>query len=74
MNKELELIKNFNWSNLPSIDKWFKPHKVTVKIPEGNSFRSISAPISASTYTELEKRLERVKQLSPLHQKVKFQK
>ena len=61
-----------SWKTL-SAPKWFKPHKVTVKIPEENSYRTISAPISASTHTELEERLERVKQLSPLHQKVKFQ-
>lgn len=61
-----------SWETLYA-PKWFKPHKVIVKIPEGNSYRTISAPISASTHTELEERLERVKQLSPLHQKVKFQ-
>ena len=52
--------------------KWFKPHKVTVKILEGDSYRSISAPISAANYTELEQKLEQIKQLSSLHQKIKF--
>ena len=52
--------------------KWFKAHKVTVRIPEGDSYRSISAPISAANHTELEQRLEQIKQLSPLHQKIKF--
>lgn len=54
--------------------KWFKPHKVTVKISEEDSYRSISAPISASSHAELEQRLEQIKKLSPLHQRVKFQK
>ena len=52
--------------------KWFKPHKVTAKIPEGDSYRSISAPISASTNAELEERLERIRQISTLHQKIRF--
>ena len=52
--------------------KWFKAHKATVKIPDGDGFRSRSAPISASTNIELEKRLEQIRQISPLHQKVKF--
>ena len=46
---------------------------ITVKIPEGDSYRSISAPISASTHAELEQRLKRVKKLSPLHQRVRVQ-
>ena len=45
--------------------------KVIVKIPEGDSYRSISAPISASTNAELEQRLEQIKQIS-IHQKIKF--
>ena len=52
--------------------KWFKAHKVTARIPEGDSYRSISAPISAANHTELEQRIDRIKQLSPLHQKIKF--
>ena len=52
--------------------KWFKPHKVTVRIPEGNSYRSISAPISASADTELEERLEQIRQISSLHQRIRF--
>ncbi|MDJ0691510.1 MAG: hypothetical protein QNJ41_23780 [Xenococcaceae cyanobacterium MO_188.B32] len=53
--------------------KWFKPHKVIVRIPEGDKYRSISAPISAATHTELEQRLEKIKKLSPLHQRVRLQ-
>ena len=52
--------------------KWFKTHKVAARIPEGDSYRSMSAPISAANHTELEQRLEQVRQLSPLHQKIKF--
>lgn len=54
--------------------KWFKTYKVTVRIPEPeeDSYRSLSAPISAVTHTELEQRLERIKQISPLHQKIKL--
>jgi len=52
--------------------KWFKPHKVKVRIKEGDSFRSISVPISASNHIELEQRLEKIKQISSLHQKVKL--
>lgn len=52
--------------------KWFKPHKVTVKTLDGDGYRSRSVPISASTNLELEKRLEQIRQISPLHQKVKF--
>ncbi len=51
--------------------KWFKTHKVAARIP-GDSYRSMSAPISAANHTELEQRLEQVRQLSPLHQKIKF--
>ena len=52
--------------------KWIEPHKVTVRIPEGDSYRSLSAPISLSSHTEIEQRIERIRQLSPLHSKVKF--
>lgn len=52
--------------------KWFEAHKVTIKIAEGDSYRSMSAPISASTNKEWQQRLEQIKQISPLHQKVKF--
>ena len=52
--------------------KWFKPHKIQVRIPEGDNYRSISAPISAATNTQLEQRLEQIKQLSPLYQEIKF--
>ena len=55
-----------------SAPRGFKPHKVIVRIPEKDGYRSISAPISASTHTELEQRLERIKKLSPLHQRVRF--
>lgn len=51
--------------------KWFRPHKVTIKIPEGNSYRSMSTPISAANNVELEQRLEQIKQISTLHRKVK---
>jgi hypothetical protein len=52
--------------------KWFKPHQVTVKIIEGDSYRSISAPISASNNAELAERIEQIKQLSLIHQKIKL--
>ncbi|MEL6441296.1 MAG: GIY-YIG nuclease family protein [Cyanobacteria bacterium J06621_8] len=52
--------------------KWFKPHKVTVRIPEKDSFRSLSAPISATNMNEVEQRLEKIRKISSLHQKVKF--
>ncbi|WP_319419095.1 hypothetical protein [Pleurocapsa sp. FMAR1] len=52
--------------------KWFKPHKVTIRILEKDKYRSLSAPISAVNHTELEQRLKQVRQISPLHQKIKF--
>ena len=51
--------------------KWFKPHKVMVRILEGDSYRSISAPISASSNLELEQRIEKIKQISNIHRKTK---
>lgn len=51
----------------------FKPHRVTVRIPEGKTYRSLSAPISASTQEELMQRFEKIRQLSPLHQRVKLE-
>ena len=54
----------------------WKPHKVTVRIPEVENgikkYRSLSAPISASTYEELMQRFEKIKQLSPWHKKAKL--
>lgn len=63
---------DYSSERIDAAPKWFKAYKVTVRIPEGDSYRSLSAPISAATNTELEQRLEQIKQISPLHQKVKF--
>ena len=64
---------NYLSERIDAAPKWFKAHKVTVKILEGDSYRSISAPVSAANHAELEQRLNRIKQLSPLHQKIKFE-
>lgn len=57
--------------------KGWKAHKVTVKIPEVDTgvtkYRSLSAPISASTQEELRQRYEKIRQLSPLHQRAKLE-
>ncbi|MBE9016937.1 GIY-YIG nuclease family protein [Chroococcidiopsidales cyanobacterium LEGE 13417] len=59
-----------------SIKGWRAP-RVSVRIPEVNdgitTYRSISAPISASTKEELLQRFEKIKQLSSLHQKAKIE-
>ena len=59
-------------ARIDAAPKWFKAHKVTIRIPEGESYRSRSAPLSASTNTELEERLELIKKVSFLHERVKF--
>ena len=55
----------------------WKPHKVTVKLPEVENgitkYRSLSAPISASSREELMQRFENIRQLSPLHNRVKLE-
>jgi predicted GIY-YIG superfamily endonuclease len=63
---------DYSQARINAAPKWFKAHKVTIKIPEGDSYRSRSAPISASTNAELEQRLEIIKNISSLHQKIKF--
>ena len=56
--------------------KGWKPAKVYVRIQEVEGgvkkYRSISAPISASDKDELIQRYEKIKHISPLHQKVKL--
>ena len=63
---------DYTSSQIDSAPKWFKPHKVTVRILEKGSYRSLSAPISAANHIELEQRLEAIRQISSLHQKIKF--
>ena len=63
---------DYTSSKINSAPKWFKSHKITVRILEESSYRSLSAPISAANHTELEQRLEQIRQISPWHQKIKF--
>lgn len=64
------------YSSSYSIRGW-KAHKVTVRLPEVEGgvtkYRSLSAPIRASTQEELLQRFEKIRQLSPLHQRVKLE-
>jgi hypothetical protein len=59
-----------------SIRGWRAP-RITVRIPEIDGgvtkYRSLSAPISASTQEELMQRFEKIRQLSPLHQRAKLE-
>lgn len=63
--------------NRPYSIRGCKPHKVTVRLPEIEEgitkYKSLSAPISASTKEELIQRFENIKQLSPLHKRVKLE-
>ncbi|MBW4535055.1 MAG: GIY-YIG nuclease family protein [Pleurocapsa minor HA4230-MV1] len=63
---------DYTSSKINSAPKWFKSHKITVRILEESSYRSLSAPISAANHAELEQRLEQIRQISPWHQKIKF--
>lgn len=63
---------DYDSAKINTAPKWFKPDKVMVRILEGDSYRSRSSPISASSHAELEQRLEQVRQISSQHQKVKF--
>jgi predicted GIY-YIG superfamily endonuclease len=59
-----------------SIKGWRAP-RVSVRIPEVTdgitTYKSLSAPISASTKEELMQRFDQIKQLSPLHQRAKLE-
>ena len=52
--------------------RWFKVHRVTIRILEGDLYKSISAPISASNNIELEERLKLIRKISSVHKKIKF--
>lgn len=64
------------YSHSYSIRGWRAP-KVTIRIPEIDGgvtkYRSLSAPISASTQEELKQRFEKIRQLSPLHKRAKLE-
>ena len=51
---------------------WFKVYRVTVRVLEDEGYRSRSAPISASTNKELEERLESIRNISLIHERVTF--
>jgi hypothetical protein len=59
-------------ARIDAAPRWFQTDKVTVRISENQGYRSISAPISASTHEELEQRLELIKNQSSSHQKIKL--
>jgi hypothetical protein len=73
----LGLRETYSQPSLPYFARGWKPHKVTVRLPEVENgttkYRSLSAPISASTREELLQRFEKIRQLSPLHQRVKLE-
>ena len=76
-NEALGLREAYSPPSQPSFGGGWKPHKVTVRLPEvenGNTkYKSLSAPISASTREELMQRFENIRQLSPLHKRVKLE-
>lgn len=73
----LGLRETYSQPSLTRFARGWKPHKVTVRLPEVENgttkYRSLSATISASTREELLQRLENIKRLNPLHQRVKLE-
>ena len=74
--KALGLRETYSQYGQPSFRGW-KPHKVIVRLPEVENgitkYRFLSAPISASNREELIQRFEKIRQISPLHQRAKLE-